>query len=179
MNHPLRGTYVGNSIVRLADEGVPIAALSRVFKIPYDSADNIVRQALEDGIVVELPARDWPPGSRRAERAPTTAPFRIDERPDFLMMCKQDLGLTAAEARLTWCLVQARACTKPYLHRMVAPEAEPKIIDVFVCKIRAKMEKFQVRIETIWGQGYTMPEDSKRILLAHLGGASEKENDNG
>jgi len=169
MSHPLRGTFVGNSIVRLADEGVPIGALSRTFKIPYDSAHGIVRQALEDGVIVEMPAADWPAGSRL--RKPTTAPIRLDERPDFLMRLKAVFGLTPAEGRLIQCLMQARACTKPHLHAVVAPEAEPKIIDVFVCKIRGKLARFQVRIETIWGQGYAMTEESKRQLMARIGGA--------
>lgn len=171
MNHPLRGTFVGNSIVRLADEGVPIGALSRTFKIPYDSAHGIVRQAIEDGIIVDMPQADWPAGSRL--RKPTTAPIRLEERPDFLMTCKTLFGLTPAESRLLQCLVQARACTKPHLHAVVAPEAEPKIIDVFVCKIRAKLRKFQVSIETIWGQGYAMSEDSKRQLMSWIGGACQ------
>ncbi|MBS1165671.1 MAG: CzcR-like response regulator [Proteobacteria bacterium] len=168
MNHPLRGTFVGNSIVRLADEGVPIGALSRTFKIPYDSAHGIVRQALEDGMIADMPQADWPAGSRL--RTPTTKPIRLEARPDFLMNCKAAFGLTPAEGRLIQCLMQARACTKPHLHAVVAPEAEPKIIDVFVCKIRAKLRKFQVRIETIWGQGYAMPEESKRQLMARIGG---------
>ncbi len=170
MNHPLRGTFVGNSIVRLADEGVPIGALSRTFKIPYDSAAGIVRQALEDGMIVEMPAADWPAGSRL--RKPTTSPIRLNERPDFLATCRMEFGLTPAESRLLQCLMQTRACTKPHLHAVVAPDAEPKIVDVFVCKIRAKLRKFQIRIETIWGQGYAMPEESKRQLLARIGGAT-------
>ncbi len=37
-------------------------------------------------------------------------------------------------------------------------EPEPKIIDVFVCKIRNKMEKISKKdyIRTIWGQGYML-----------------------
>ncbi|MBS1184151.1 MAG: winged helix family transcriptional regulator [Proteobacteria bacterium] len=171
MSHPLRGTFVGNAIVRLADEGVPIGALSRTFKIPYDSAHGIVRQALTDGVIVEMPAADWPTASRRGFRSPTTAPVRLDDRPDFLMTCKALFGLTPAEGRLLHCLLQAPACTKPHLHAVIAPEAEPKIIDVFVCKIRAKLRTFQVRIDTIWGQGYAMPEESKRQLRARIGGA--------
>ena len=167
MSHPLRGTFVGNSIVRLADEGVPIGALSRTFKIPYDSAHGIVRQAIEDGVIVDMPQADWPAGSRL--RKPTTTPIRLEARPDFIAACKLAFGLTPAESRLLQCLVQARACTKPHLHAVVAPEAEPKIIDVFVCKIRAKLRKFQVRIDTIWGQGYAMDEESKRLVLALIG----------
>ncbi|MFL1780868.1 Response regulator transcription factor [Candidatus Hepatincolaceae symbiont of Richtersius coronifer] len=39
-------------------------------------------------------------------------------------------------------------------------EPEPKIIDVFVCKIRKKIKKFtnQNYIATIWGQGYILDE---------------------
>ena len=167
MTHPLRGTFVGNSIVRLADEGVPIGALSRTFKIPYDSAHGIVRQALEDGVIVDMLQADWPAGSRL--RKPTTAPIRLEERPDFLATCKAAFGLTPAESRLLQCLLRARACTRPHLHAVVAPEAEPKIVDVFVCKIRSKLRKYQVRIDTIWGQGYAMGDDSKRLVLALIG----------
>ncbi|PKR88410.1 hypothetical protein CXZ10_15375 [Pleomorphomonas diazotrophica] len=115
-----------------------------------------------------MPQADWPAGSRL--RKPTTAPIRLDARLDFLMSCKTEFGLTPAESRLLQCLMQARACTKPHLHAVVAPEAEPKIIDVFVCKIRGKLRKFQVRIDTIWGQGYAMTEESKRLVLARTGG---------
>lgn len=35
-------------------------------------------------------------------------------------------------------------------------EPEPKIVDVFVCKMRRKLQPFGVRIETIWGQGWRL-----------------------
>ena len=40
-------------------------------------------------------------------------------------------------------------------------EPEPKIIDVFMCKLRRKMEDFGaigVSIDTVWGQGYILRE---------------------
>lgn len=70
------------------------------------------------------------------------------------------LGLTKMESRLM------RALTER-LDRMVGKgalmdamyfdrghEAEPKIVDVLVCKIRKKLRGSAYRIETIWGQGY-------------------------
>ncbi|WP_051229203.1 winged helix-turn-helix domain-containing protein, partial [Pleomorphomonas oryzae] len=168
MNHPLRGTFVGNSIVRLADEGVPIGALSRTFKIPYDSAHDIVRQAMEAGMIADMPAADWPAGSR--VRAPTTSPIEIQNHPSFLTACKTELGLTLGEAKILQCLMQSTACTKPHLHSAVSPDAEPKIIDVFVCKIRAKLNKFQIQIKTIWGIGYAISDEDKRAIVARMGG---------
>lgn len=40
----------------------------------------------------------------------------------------------------------------------ISPDKEPelKIIDVYVCKIRKKIEPIGVRIDTIWGKGYAL-----------------------
>jgi two-component system cell cycle response regulator CtrA len=48
-------------------------------------------------------------------------------------------------------------------------EADPKIVDVFVCHVRRKLKAFDVPIETIWGQGYRMSpaaKDRARDLMA-------------
>lgn len=170
MNHPLRGTYVGNSIVRLADEGVPIGALSRVFKVPRGEVHAVVKQALIDGVVVGMPASEWPVDSQRGFRSPAVARFRMEDRPDFIMACRRVFDLTAEEARLLQCLMNAPACSHSHLSETIAPEAEPNIIKVLVCKIRRKLRPYQIKIDTIWGQGYTMTEDSKRQVVARIEG---------
>lgn len=44
-------------------------------------------------------------------------------------------------------------------------EPEPKIIDVFICKIRKKVEPLGLRIETFWGKGYGIaPATKPRIV---------------
>lgn len=40
-------------------------------------------------------------------------------------------------------------------------DIEPKIVDVFICKIRAKLRKFGVEINTVWGHGYSLSDRSK------------------
>lgn len=40
-------------------------------------------------------------------------------------------------------------------------EAEIKIVDVFICKLRTKLEPFGLQIETQWGQGYFMTKETK------------------
>ncbi len=39
-------------------------------------------------------------------------------------------------------------------------QREPKIIDVFVCKLRKKLGPVGITIETIWGSGYSMSAES-------------------
>lgn len=47
-------------------------------------------------------------------------------------------------------------------------EPEPKIIDVFACKVRSKLMKFGLRdcIETVWGRGYVCRGEGRTMLLA-------------
>jgi len=42
--------------------------------------------------------------------------------------------------------------------------AEPKIIDVLVCKIRRKLAPRGIAIETVWGWGYRIPAESRENL---------------
>ncbi len=35
--------------------------------------------------------------------------------------------------------------------------ADIRIIDVFVCKLRMKLARHDIKIDTIWGRGYVMP----------------------
>lgn len=76
-------------------------------------------------------------------------------------------GLTPKEAAL----VQALRTRSPHtlskeqllsaLYGLQADdEPEIRIIDVFICKARKKLEPFGVRIATVWGRGYQMDEDS-------------------
>lgn len=41
---------------------------------------------------------------------------------------------------------------------------EPKIIDVFICKMRRKLRSHGITIETVWGRGYRLPAESKKRL---------------
>lgn len=70
--------------------------------------------------------------------------------------------LTSSEARLFAHLTSRDMCTTSSImlalySGRIDVEPEPKIVDVFVCKIRKKLKPFGVIIETIWGQGYSLP----------------------
>ena len=49
-----------------------------------------------------------------------------------------------------------------YPHLEDAPEQ--KIIDVFVCKIRAKISGQPFKIETVWGRGYRLVRDDGAVF---------------
>jgi two-component system cell cycle response regulator CtrA len=71
-----------------------------------------------------------------------------------------EYGLTATEARVFSHLASREFGTRQsimlalYSDRIEEPEE--KIVDVFVCKLRRKLNRFGVRIETIWGQGWRL-----------------------
>lgn len=49
-------------------------------------------------------------------------------------------------------------------------ESDGKIIDVLVCRIRAKLSRFGVGIETVWGQGFRLTAESRTFIASVLAG---------
>jgi len=84
-------------------------------------------------------------------------------------------GLTTQEAVIFGVLLANRAPRRStfmaaiYSDGAYDDEAEEKIIDVMICKIRKKLRPFGIAIKTNWGESYEMPEASKtraRELMA-------------
>lgn len=79
------------------------------------------------------------------------------------------LQLTGCEAQIFGLLLAREAITKRiamdavYGDRPDADQAEEKIIDVWVCKMRRKLEPWGIKIETNWGQGYYMSPAMKTL----------------
>ena len=84
-------------------------------------------------------------------------------------------GLTRMEARLMRALAEkpGRVVGKGALMDAMyfdrVQEAEPKIVDVLVCKIRRKLRGSARTIETVWGQGYRarLAPEAAAALTAH------------
>ena len=55
--------------VRLADEGVPLRAIARATNTPSDQLRTKLREARDEGRLLDLPKEDWPPGFPRDQRA--------------------------------------------------------------------------------------------------------------
>ena len=56
-----------------------------------------------------------------------------------------------------------------HLYQLEQKEAEIKIIDVFVCKIRKKIGHLGVTINTVWGKGYAFQFEGpvKLVQVSH------------
>jgi two-component system cell cycle response regulator CtrA len=78
--------------------------------------------------------------------------------------------LTSSEGRLVSALYARRECSKDQLMATMyrndgRDEPEEKIVDVFICKARAKMKPFGAGIETRWGHGYALDAAARTAIL--------------
>ncbi|MDR3488759.1 MAG: winged helix-turn-helix domain-containing protein [Bradyrhizobium sp.] len=83
-------------------------------------------------------------------------------------------SLTGSEARIVGLLLARPFARKEQIMTALyrdqnRDEAEQKIVDVFVCKVRKKLKPFGVVIRTIWGVGYAIDEPARGILNQALG----------
>ena len=86
-------------------------------------------------------------------------------------------GLTASEQIVLGTLLQRRRASKDtlyqalYAHRALGDDdVEPKIVDVFVCKLRRKLKPFGIEIMTVWGHGYEISAETRRAILERCEG---------
>lgn len=77
-------------------------------------------------------------------------------------------GLTATEQKVAQLLRERspNVVSKPaifdllYSFRTEGETPDFKIVDVYICKVRPKLELHGIAIETAWGRGYSMPATS-------------------
>lgn len=87
-------------------------------------------------------------------------------------------GLTGKEARLFGILMARDIASKATLmgglyDPGIDDEPQIKIVDVFVCKIRAKVKEYGVEIETKWGEGYALSPKTKAIVREQMSQPAE------
>lgn len=78
-------------------------------------------------------------------------------------------GLTGSEGRVVGVLLERELATTDAIMAAIyrnlgKDEADPKIVDVFICKIRKKLRPYGVAIETVWGRGYGIPAAQRRAI---------------
>jgi len=86
--------------------------------------------------------------------------------------------LTQSEGRLIRALARRPELTKAqlvtalYYDRVAEEEVpEPKIVDVMICKARRKLKPFGVSITTLWGTGFALDAETRRMLTETSGGS--------
>lgn len=101
----------------------------------------------------------------------TTGPIEINLDARTVDIDKKPLHLTSKEYGILELLSLRKGSTltkEMFLNHLYGGMDEPevKIIDVFICKLRKKMEKISKEagecIETVWGRGYVMRDPQKK-----------------
>lgn len=78
-------------------------------------------------------------------------------------------SLTASETKVMGVLIARELASKDAIMAALyrndgRDEAEIKIVDVFICKLRKKVAPFGVTILTVWGAGYRLPPEQRAAL---------------
>ncbi|MGA0564154.1 helix-turn-helix domain-containing protein [Ancylobacter sp. VNQ12] len=168
----VRGPLADHIVVRLADEGVPLSAIGRAVRRPYAEVHAIVVEAREAGHLVAIPPSDWPIGSRRDSRVPESTKIILGEMYQMMTALMRLYGLQPNEAKILAALVKHPDRTKASLHAVIDDDRKsgPKIIDVYICRMRKKLRPKGIVIETVWGRGVMLPPAARSTILKEVEG---------
>lgn len=161
---------------RLAIEGMPVYAIARAVQLEGEEVRDILKQALDTGVIGEMPRDDWPGASRWSARQPAFS-ARLDPE-EIHVACARVFKTTKSETVLLSTLLRRPQCSKQTLHNAQQGTGadggtDIKIVDVFICKLRKKLKWHDITIKTLHQYGYFLePEDRAKTL--HLLGLSEE-----
>jgi DNA-binding winged helix-turn-helix (wHTH) protein len=170
------GTRFHNVAVRLADEGVPIAAICRATRVPQREVRDVLAEALQLGRILSIPRDDWPAGTRREERVPDAIPLTL-ARDDICIAAQRTFRLTQTQSILFTVLMRRPQVMRQALHACIqrperSEQTDMKNLDVQIYHMRRKLGRHGIDIITLWGSGYYIAPESKRkaveLMLANL-----------
>ena len=142
-------------------KGVPLRAIARATNTPSDQLRAKLREAHDEGRLLDLPKEDWPPGFPRDQRALQLS-HMVTQDPEAISLAMQQIfHLTATEVTLLMALIQNASVPKARWAARIAH----KTVDVHICRIRQRLEPFGVAIETIWGYGYRLSDPHRRKAM--------------
>jgi DNA-binding response OmpR family regulator len=155
--------------VRLADEGVPLRAIARAVRMPSSDLREQLHEALSDGRLLELPCDDWPPGCPKDQRALQISRMVRENREALHLVAMQLFGLTPSGARVLVKLLETERTSREVLHvalsRTSDPASDIKIVDVAICSMRKRLEKFGIEIITLWAYGFRLSSEHRRRAM--------------
>jgi hypothetical protein len=145
--------------IRLADEGVPLRAIARATEIPSTRLYETLVEAKLDGRLFSLPRDDWPPGCPRDQRALQLSRLAAEHHDTLLLTIKRVFALPTCAARLLILLLQYEHVP----HARV--DMDHKALMVHICRMRKALRPYGLRIETLWGYGYSLPLEHRRRAM--------------
>lgn len=157
--------------IRFANEGVPIAAISRSMQQESSGLREVLHEAIDQGKLLAMPKEDWPPGSDPHDRLPVQFQINLDD--DFLKVhIMKTFKLTRLRAKLFCKLLRSGLVTKEVLHTCVEENrgfreetTDIKIVDVVICHMRKQLKHHGIFIDTVWGVGYCMSDDMRKRAI--------------
>ncbi len=173
---PVKIVSLEDAMVALADEGVPVRAIARATHMPLDETYELLKEAVDDGTLIELPQSDWPPGSLRRSRKPSGQSILNLDDATLQLACSKVFKMTRLQAAVFVAIIRRPEITKDQVHTAIeatrSPNADPtdqKMIDVVICHIRKKTKDYGIELRTVWGQGYMLAHSEREKVLALLG----------
>lgn len=160
-------------VIVFARQGVAIETMARALAQPVESIATICRRACAAETLLSMPPqspsdargamqveivhlRDELDQAKRLNRELQDATER--ERFGFHGVAE----LTEKEAEVVEVLARHGQASKARIYDAIyglcldQDRPEPKIVDVFVCKVRKKLAPHGIEIGTLWGRGYEM-----------------------
>jgi DNA-binding winged helix-turn-helix (wHTH) protein len=159
--------------VRLADEGIPVAAIARSVGAPSADVRTVLHQAIIKSEILQMPREDWPLHTSRSERTTGANPRVSLSDPTIVLQLMRAYSITGSEAQLLSVLMRRPEVLTEALHQSLQKpdreETEIKIIAVLICKLRQKLKQHHIYIRTIWGKGYFLDPDGRKLIFEKLG----------
>jgi hypothetical protein len=166
--------HIASTISRLADEGVPVAAIARALLLPSEDIRQTLHDAIDAGMILDMPKEDWPPGSRRYQRG-LTADSLLNNDDRLRFACSRYFKTTRLQSAILAVLLKRHEVTKDQLHQVVEQlrsgdkdATDRKMVDVLICLLRRKLGPFDIPIKTSWGVGYLIELEHRDKAIAQL-----------
>jgi hypothetical protein len=167
---------------RCAHEGIPMGAIARVLRLPFEVVNALMKIGLAMGSISAIPRADWPPSQHWDARLPSVP--RTVSADDVEFGVKQQFRLTNLEAGFLLVLLRYQCAEKEKLHGVIEAQraarplrpddtdgTDPKMVDVMICKLRKKLLAADpaLVIYTSWGKGYFLDPAVKELIYQKIG----------
>ena len=115
------------------------------------------------------PCDDWPPGCPKDQRALQISRMVRENREALHLVAMQLFCLTPSGARVLVKLLENDHVSREALHialsRTTDPASDIKIVDVAICSMRKRLEKFGIEIMTLWAYGFQLSSEHRRRAM--------------
>jgi len=157
----------------MAREAIPSSVISRVVCVSQTQLKDLFLDAVEAGQLQGLPPETWPGLGGLSRRLPCRAQITLGHLDEDVADIAALYGLTMSEACVLTYLVKRAGVVvgKGALLDAVALDPEDcclKLVDVYLCKLRRKLDPHGVQVETVWGIGYSLSKQAAADIIARV-----------